>query len=60
MKKNSQKAMGENGRNSRKADANSALAGLLEEDQSTNDIIVIDNAWRGAEVGPWLQLLFCV
>ena len=50
MKKNSQKAMADNGRTSRKADANSALAGLLEEDRSTSDIIVIDNAWRGAEV----------
>ena len=50
MKKNSQKAMAENGKSNRKADANSALAGLLEEDRSTSDIVIIDNAWRGAEV----------
>lgn len=42
--------MNESGRNSRKVDANSALAGLLEEERSTSDVIVIDNAWRGAEV----------
>ena len=31
-------------------DANSALAGLLEEERSTSDTMLIDNAWRGAEV----------
>jgi len=49
VKKNSQKVIIGNGASSRKADANSALAGLLEEERSTSDIIVIDNAWRGAE-----------
>ncbi|XP_065063167.1 WD repeat-containing protein 35-like [Rhopilema esculentum] len=49
VKKNSQKGVSDNGKSKRKADANSALSGLLEEDRSTSDIIVIDNAWRGAE-----------
>ncbi|XP_066268365.1 WD repeat-containing protein 35-like isoform X1 [Branchiostoma lanceolatum] len=33
----------------KRQEASSALAGLLEEDASTMDSKVIDNAWRGAE-----------
>eukprot|EP00794_Sanderia_malayensis_P012081 gene12081-13325_t len=49
VKKNSQKSNADNGRKNRLVDANSALAGLLEEDRSTSDNMIIDNAWRGAE-----------
>ncbi|XP_063039587.1 WD repeat-containing protein 35 isoform X2 [Engraulis encrasicolus] len=33
----------------KKSEATSALAGLLEEDASSTDNRVVDNAWRGAE-----------
>ena len=39
--------------------ANSALAGLLEEDSlATEESKLIDNAWRGAEVGKCLICYF--
>lgn len=38
-------------KNTKKTETSSALAGLLEEDQINSvDSMVIDNAWRGAEV----------
>ena len=57
MKKNAQ-ISAENGRKSRHTDADSALAGLLDEDRSTNDAILIDNAWRGAEVSLFIYSSF--
>ncbi|XP_062851768.1 WD repeat-containing protein 35 [Trichomycterus rosablanca] len=33
----------------KKSEATSALAGLLEEDASSSDSRIVDNAWRGAE-----------
>ena len=37
-------------KSNRKAEASSALAGLLEEEAlATSDMKIIDNAWRGAE-----------
>ena len=45
MKENAAKGALEKGK------SYSALAGLLEEDfTSTGDALVVDNAWRGAEV----------
>uniref|UniRef100_A0A673JJ84 WD repeat-containing protein 35 n=1 Tax=Sinocyclocheilus rhinocerous TaxID=307959 RepID=A0A673JJ84_9TELE len=35
---------------SKKSEATSALAGLLEEDESSSDSRILDDAWRGAEV----------
>nr|XP_006001165.1 PREDICTED: WD repeat-containing protein 35 isoform X1 [Latimeria chalumnae] len=43
--KNTQKGKGKG----KRSEATSALAGLLEEDASSSDNRIIDNAWRGAE-----------
>ena len=48
MKENAAPSSGKSGKRN---ETSNALAGLLEEDHiSSGDSMVIDNAWRGAEV----------